>query len=180
MAWRSGVSVSDRIWSALVYALPIAAIAPYAGALLQILPEPLQLVVAPLIMPLLIFGALYTMITGFIPFGNFITFLLLFMLVVRNPKLSHFLRYNAMQALMIDIMITLVSLVFEAVNLSVTIVGSQRAADPLSAGMLYFFAAVFLVAIAACIYSLVHVVQGKYAEIKWVSEASYAQTRNTF
>jgi hypothetical protein len=141
MAWRSGVSVSDRIWSALVYALPIAAIAPYAGALLQILPEPLQLVVAPLIMPLLIFGALYTMITGFIPFGNFITFLLLFMLVVRNPKLSHFLRYNAMQALMIDIMITLVSLVFEAVNLSVTIVGSQRAADPLSAGMLYFFTA---------------------------------------
>ncbi|MFM2431662.1 MAG: hypothetical protein RLZZ511_2875 [Cyanobacteriota bacterium] len=180
MALRGGVSVSDRIWSALVYALPIAAIAPYAGAFLQILPDSVQLLVTPVIMPLLILGGLYAMVVSFIPFGNFIVFLLLFMAVVRNPKFSHFLRYNTMQAMMIDIMITLVTLVFQAVNLSVEIVGSQRAADPLTAGMLYFFAAVFLVAIAACIYSLVHVVQGKYAEIKWVSEASYAQTRNIY
>ena len=41
---------------------------------------------------------------SFIPF---ITFFCLFLAVVRNTKLNHFLRYNTMQAILLDICVML-------------------------------------------------------------------------
>ena len=44
-----------------------------------------------------------------IPFGNFLIFIILFAGLVRNPKVPYFVRYNACQALLIDIALIIIS-----------------------------------------------------------------------
>ena len=50
-----------------------------------------------------------------IPFGNLLLFLAIFIGLVRNSKISYFLRFNALQSLLIDIGIIIVSFIFEIV-----------------------------------------------------------------
>jgi Chloroplast import apparatus Tic20-like len=173
MTWRGTVTVPDRLWAAMPYILPIASSISYAGAFIQLAP-----ITTPVILPLAMMGLTYNRIVGLLGnFGPLLIFFALFAFVVRNPKIPHFIRYNTMLAMMIDIMLTLVSLVFQAVNLSVQMVTLQAASDPFGVVVLIFFAGVFITAAAAYGYSLFNVAQGKYAEIKWVSEAAYAQTQ---
>jgi hypothetical protein len=173
MAWRGSVTVIDRFWAALPYILPIASSMMYAGAFVKLLP-----VTAPIMLPIAIIGTAYYSFVGLLGmFGELLIFFALLAFVVRNPKIPHFIRYNTMQALMIGIMMTLVSLTFQAVNLSVQMVPAQSAMDSLSVVVLIFFAGVFVAAAAAYCYSLFSVAQGKYAEIKWISDAAYSQTQ---
>ena len=44
-----------------------------------------------------------------LPFGNFLLFIILFAGLVRNPKIPYFVRYNACQALLIDIALIIIS-----------------------------------------------------------------------
>ena len=44
-----------------------------------------------------------------LPFGSFLLFILLFAGVVKNPKIPYFVRYNACQALLIDIALIIIS-----------------------------------------------------------------------
>ena len=48
-----------------------------------------------------------------IPFGNLLIFLAIFIGIVRNSKISYFLRFNALQSLLINIGVIIVSFVFE-------------------------------------------------------------------
>ena len=48
-----------------------------------------------------------------IPFGNLLLFLAIFIGLVRNNKVSYFLRFNALQSLLINIGIIIVSFIFE-------------------------------------------------------------------
>ena len=50
-----------------------------------------------------------------IPFGNLLLFLSIFIGVIRNNKVSYFLRFNALQSLLIDIGIIIVSFIFEII-----------------------------------------------------------------
>ena len=50
-----------------------------------------------------------------IPFGNLLLFLGIFIGLVRNSKVSYFLRFNALQALLINIGIIILSFIFELV-----------------------------------------------------------------
>jgi Chloroplast import apparatus Tic20-like len=172
MSWRGSTTVIDRVWAALPYILPIASSSLYAMALMRLLPAT-EIVV----MPIAMLGMAYNMMVSYLGmFGELLIFFGLFMFVVRNPKIGHFIRYNTMQALMISIMISLVNAVFQAVQLSAQIILFQETPDPVGYALLYFFAAVFIVAAAAYGYSLFKVAQGQYAEIKWISDAAYAQT----
>tara|TARA_Y100001968_G_scaffold291995_1_gene296836 strand:- start:54 stop:512 length:459 start_codon:yes stop_codon:yes gene_type:complete len=47
-----------------------------------------------------------------IPFGNLLLFLAIFLGLVRNSKVSYFLRFNALQSLLINIGIIIISFVF--------------------------------------------------------------------
>ncbi len=178
MSWRGTVTVTDRLWAALPYILPIASSLAYASALATLLP-----VTGLLLLPLTVVAAPYFILLSAVSsiglssnLASLLIFFALFALVVRNPQIPHFIRYNTMQAIMIDIMMTLVSLVFRAVDLSVEIMTQRGLMDPLALVVLIFFAMVFVTAAAAYCYSLFNVAQGKYAEIKWVSDAAYAQT----
>ena len=48
-----------------------------------------------------------------IPFGNLLLFLAIFIGLVRNTKISYFLRFNALQSLLINIGLIIVSFIFE-------------------------------------------------------------------
>ena len=50
-----------------------------------------------------------------IPFGNLLLFLAIFIGLVRNSKVSYFLRFNALQSLLINIGIIIVSFIFEII-----------------------------------------------------------------
>ena len=50
-----------------------------------------------------------------IPFGSLLLFLAIFIGIVRNNKVSYFLRFNALQSLLINIGIIIVSFIFEII-----------------------------------------------------------------
>ena len=50
-----------------------------------------------------------------IPFGNLLLFLIIFIGIVRNNRVSYFLRFNALQSLLINIGIIIVSFIFEII-----------------------------------------------------------------
>ena len=48
-----------------------------------------------------------------IPFGNLLLFLAIFIGIVRNNKVSYFLRFNALQSLLINIGIIIINFIFQ-------------------------------------------------------------------
>ena len=48
-----------------------------------------------------------------IPFGNLLLFLAIFIGLIRNTKVSYFVRYNALQSLLINIGVIIISFIFE-------------------------------------------------------------------
>ena len=50
-----------------------------------------------------------------IPFGSLLLFLAIFIGIVRNNKVSYFLRFNALQSLLINIGIIIISFIFEII-----------------------------------------------------------------
>ena len=50
-----------------------------------------------------------------IPFGSLLLFLAIFLGLVRNSKVSYFLRFNALQSLLMNIGIIIISFVFEII-----------------------------------------------------------------
>ena len=78
-----------------------------------------------------------------LPFGSFLLFIILFAGLVRNPKVPYFVRYNACQALLIDIALIIISYflsVFPIVELSSTV--------------FIFTLSIFIYSISQCIYGV--------------------------
>jgi len=145
----------DRLFASLVYLIPLYYVLEFRGFLFNQFPI-LQLITIPLI-PLIY---LYSII----PFARFIIFIALFSFVIRNSKFSHFLRYNAMQAILIDILLILVNLIIGILAGGI--------------GGLFIetlYNVIFLGTLAACGYSIYQSATGKYAELPGISEAAYSQ-----
>lgn len=158
MAWRGSTTVTDRIFASLPYLLPIITVLPFGRFLFQQFPA-LQVIFIPLTPVLTIYST--------IPFADVVVFFLLFLLVIRNEKIIHFIRFNAMQALLLDILLFLCSLVqmYLLVPLGTNLITQT------------LINIVFLGTVAACGYSVVQSLLGRYAEIPTLSEAAYAQVR---
>ncbi|HAC62618.1 MAG TPA: hypothetical protein DCF68_03540, partial [Cyanothece sp. UBA12306] len=102
-------------------------------------------------------------------FGSFLVFMILFLGVVRNDRISHFIRYNAMQTILIGILLSLIQLLMEWVLLR-ALGGGGLLIETL-------YNVVFLGGIAASYYSMIQSALGRYAEIPTISEAAYSQVR---
>ena len=99
MSWRGSTTVSDRIFASLPYLLPLIEGITFGKDLFKQFP-----VLKKDIFPWLIkLADIYESI----PFAGIIVFLALFVLVVRNEKISHFIRFNTMQAILLDIVLLL-------------------------------------------------------------------------
>ena len=158
MTWRGSTDTKDRIFAALVYLFPLySAASDFGDSIFQQIPF-LGAALAIALYPL---AFLYSSLGSF---GSLIIFLVLFLAVVRNPRISHFIRFNTMQAILIDILVYLLGLVLGFVARG----GANLVVETL-------FNVVFLGALAACVYSIIQSVIGKYADIPTISEAAYSQ-----
>jgi len=158
MSLRGSTTISDRIFACLPYLLPMVEVVTFGFFLLDQFP-PLALVFAPI----LILWSFYRRVR----FAGLIIFFALFLLVVRNEKISHFIRFNTMQAILLDIVIFLFSILMDIVGLVPT---GGFAIQTLST-------TIFLGIVAAVGYSVIQSVIGRYAEIPAVSDAVYMQVR---
>ena len=157
MTWRGTTDTKDRILAALVYLLPILAVLDFGIYLFRQFPVLIQ-ILSPL-SPLI---AIYNY-----PFAGIIIFFVLFLAVVRNEKVAHFIRFNTMQAILIDVLIFLVGFLVQIISPAL---GQSFLMETL-------YNVVFLGAIASCIYSMTQSILGRYAEIPTISEAAYSQVR---
>ncbi|HBB31045.1 MAG TPA: hypothetical protein DDZ80_23190 [Cyanobacteria bacterium UBA8803] len=158
MTWRGSTTVQDRMFAALPYLLPLFYSLPFGGSLFSQFPL-LQIIFLPLT-PLIF-------IERTIPFAGLIIFFVLYLAVVRNERIIHFIRFNTMQAILLDILLVLCSF---AMSILARGLGENFLMETLSN-------VIFLGTLAACGYSMVQSLLGRYAEIPTLSEAVYAQVR---
>jgi uncharacterized membrane protein len=156
MTWRGTPTVKDRIFASLPYLLPIISALPFGRFLFTQFPA-LGIILIPLQPVLVIYSA--------IPFAGLVIFFLLFLLVVRNERIIHFIRFNTMQAILLDILLVLCSLLLQIL---LPALGTNLVTETL-------VNIVFLGTVAACGYSIVQSLLGRYAEIPTLSEAVHAQ-----
>ena len=154
MSLRGSTTIKERIFACLPYLLPLIEGLIFGRFLFQEVPG-LGLAFAPLF-PLI---QIYTSV----PFAGLIVFFALFFLVVRNESIAHFIRFNTMQAILIDIVLVLCSF-------GLQIFGASFAAEILSN-------TVFIGLVIAVGYSIIQSALGRYAEVPVISEAVYMQVR---
>lgn len=159
MTWRGSTTVQDRIFACLPYLLPLIEGLIFGRFLFRQFPA-LQVIFAPFLRVLLIYNS--------IPFAGLIVFFALFLLVVRNEKINHFIRFNTMQAILLDIVLILCGLVLQI--LSPLLGGTDFAIETLSN-------TIFVGIVAAAVYSVAQSLLGRYAEIPAISEAVHMQVR---
>jgi len=78
-----------------------------------------------------------------LPYGSFLLFIVLFAGLVRNPKVPYFVRYNACQALLIDIALIIISYLLRI--LPIVELGSI---------IFVFMLCIFIYSIFQCIYGV--------------------------
>jgi hypothetical protein len=155
MSLPSSTDWKDKLFASLVYLFPLYYGLQFGVFLFRQFPF-LEIIAIPLT-PLILLNK--------IPFGGLILFFVLFAAVVRNPRISHFIRFNTMQAILIEILLVLISLMADILlnGLGISLFTQT------------LYNAIFLGTLFACIYSIVQSSTGKYAEIPGISEAASSQ-----
>jgi uncharacterized membrane protein len=159
MAWRGSTTVPERIFASLPYLLPLISSLAFAASFFKEFPAVAQVLI-PLLAPVLL-------VYGIVPFPSLIIFFALFFFVVRNERVAHFIRYNTMQALLVDILLTLAGLIlpFFSSKGGLNLIYSTLSTT------------VFLGVVAIVGFSVVQSFRGRYAEIPTLSDAVYMQVR---
>jgi uncharacterized membrane protein len=100
------------------------------------------------------------------PFGGFLLFFLLYLGVVANPRISRFIRFNALQSILIGILLSLFGLIFSYILLPML---------PIAVVIQLLMNGIFLGTMAVSIYGILFSALGKYAEIPQLSDAAHMQ-----
>ncbi|NJO41099.1 MAG: hypothetical protein HC865_10695 [Cyanobacteria bacterium RU_5_0] len=158
MNWRGSTTPLDRTFACLPYLLPLLDGLGFAVPFFTQFPA-----LQPILLPLLPLLAIYNL-----PFVGLIIFFALFLLVVRNDRINHFIRFNTMQAILLDIVLILCRLIMGFVLQP--ILGSGLFIETL-------YNVIFLGTLAAIVYSVFQSIMGRYAEIPTLSDAVHMQVR---
>jgi hypothetical protein len=142
----------QRLLAAAAYLVPWSDAIPFGRSLFGLFPM-LQWLSVPAL-PLAVLQQL-------VPFGGLVLFLALYLAVVRNGRVPYPIRFNVLQAILIDIVLVLVSLAF---NLLINPLGSGFALRTLSN-------TVFLGTLVVVLFGVVQNLRGKDAELPTISEA---------
>ena len=142
----------QRLLAVLPYLLPWSDGLPFGRSLFSLFPA-LQWLSLPAL-PLVV-------LQQGVPFGGFLLFLVLFLAVVRNPRVPGFIRFNALQAILLDIVLIVLSLAF---NLVLAPLGGNFAVRTLAN-------TVFLGVLVLVLFAVVQCLRGKEADIPALSEA---------
>ena len=167
MTRRSSVNYLDRLYGVLPYLLPIAAVVVFGAFLFLQFPS-----LFTVFFPVFKLNQILSIsIIDFISI-RFVAWFCVFIFLVRSYKVNHFVRFNAMQALLLDIVVALVGAITQLLE---AILG-RVAFFPF---MIQIIASVtFLGITAAFLYSTFMCFSGKYADkIPVISDVAYTQVR---
>ncbi len=156
MTWRGNIEPLDRLLGSLPYLLPLSAVFGFGGPVFALFP-PLFLLFQPFLPLLRILGQ-----------GGFLVFILLFFLVVRNPRIKHFIRFNTMQAILLDLAVILVVLLLQLVGMIGLGLGALVGVITLT---------LFLGITGSTFYAWFENARGHYAELPSISDTAYSQVR---
>ena len=158
MSRMGSATVPDRIFASLPYLLPLIDSLGFSISFFNVFPV-LGLALLPLSPVIKVYGQ--------VPFAGIVVFFALFFLVVRNEKVPHFIRFNTMQALLVDILLVLANLILPILSQmgGLTLLVTALAST------------VFLGVLAIFIFGVVQSLRGIYAEIPTLSEAVYSQVQ---
>ncbi len=157
MTWRGSTTVPYRIFACLPYLLPLVDGLMFGRFLFAQFP-----VLGLFFVPLAPLVQIYSL-----PFAGLIIFLALYIAVVRNESIKHFIRFNAMQAILLDIVLALCGLVLPILGKAFQIAFISET----------LYNTVFLGVLAAFVYAVAQSALGRYAEIPPLSDAVYMQVR---
>lgn len=142
----------QRLLAAAAYLLPWSEAVPFGRSLFSLVPvlEWLSLPALPLLL-----------LQQLVPFGGFVLFLALYLGVVRNERVPYLLRFNVLQAILLDIVLVLLSLAFSVLL------------NPLGAGFALrtLSNTVFLGALLLVLFAIVESLRGREADIPSLSSA---------
>jgi uncharacterized membrane protein len=153
------ISWRDRIPAAAVYLIPLIEGVMFGAFLFRQFPI-LQVLFTPLLPLIQLYNA--------IPFGRLLVFFVLFFAVVRNDSISRFVRFNAMQAVLISIILSISGLILN-------LFGSGLQSAPLLLETLVN--TLFLGVVTATVYSVIQCVRGEYPDLPAISDAAGMQVR---
>lgn len=163
MTWRGHTNPEDRILACLPYLLPLTVSTLFGVFLFQQFP--------PLIFLIRIISPLAPLAIGL---PGLVIFFLLYILVVRNSQLKHFLRFNTMQALLVDMGLSIISLLFDLISRGINL-GSGSTIE-------FFVSTIsstlFLGTFTIVFYAWYMIFQGKYPEMPILSDAAYYHTQD--
>ncbi len=160
MSSQSSQTAANRFFGCLPYLLPIIEVFPFGMVIFQQLPIARELY--SILFPLM---WLYGIINS-ITFGSFIFFIILYLGVVQNPAIDRFIRFNTLQSILIGILLSLCGIVL-GVLLKVMLITEGSAIHQV------IESTIFIVTIAACVYSIVISALGKYTDIPKLSETTH-------
>ena len=141
----------QRLSSIFIYTLPLKASIPFGVYLfdkysflkiLKLLTFPIKIIEISL------------------PFGSFLLFILLFVGLVRNPKVPYFVRYNACQALLIDIALIIITYLLRIFPIF-----------ELGSIISMLFSIIFIFTLCIFIYSISQCIYGVEPEIPLISKS---------
>ena len=154
---NDGVPAAERIIAALGYFLPFFDGIQYGRYFFMQFP-----VAERLLTPLFPLLSAYK---GF-PYSNFIAFFALYLAVVRNPSFSRYVRFNTMQAVVLDVLLIFPTLV-------------ERTFTPRGGIgfelLIIFYNTVFLFLVACFLFGVVSCLLGKTPRLPLVAEAADQQ-----
>jgi hypothetical protein len=142
----------QRLLAVLFYLFPWGDALPFGSALISVFPWLIWLQLPAL--PLLLLDQI-------VPFGGFVLFLVLFLAVVRNPKVPDYLRFNALQAILLDVLLSVLSIGFRVL---LSPLGDSIVLRTLNN-------TIFIGSIAVLFYALLQCLRGKEADLPTISEA---------
>jgi hypothetical protein len=142
----------QRLLAAAAYLLPWSDAIPFGRSLFGLFPF-LQWLSVPAL-PV-------AMLQQMVPFGGLVLFLALYLGVVRNGQVPYPIRFNVLQAILIDIVLVVVSLAF---NLLINPLGSGFALRTISNS-------VFLGTLVVVLFGVVQNLRGRDADLPTISEA---------
>ena len=126
--------IFQRLSSVFLYTLPLKASLPFGYYLLY---------KYSFLKILLFLTFPIALIERSLPYGSFLLFIILFAGLARNPKVPYFVRYNACQALLLDIALIIISYLMRIVQLF-----------ELGSIIFIFTLCIFIYSISKCIYGV--------------------------
>ena len=146
----------QRLLAPLVYLLPWSDAIPFGLGLDGVFNQ------VPLLRLLIVPAIPFIQLNRGIPFGGLLLFFVLFLAVVRNPKVPYFLRFNTLQALLTDIVLVVLSFAFGI--LLQPVAGGSLLMGTLSSTIVIAVLAILVFAIVECL-------RGREPDLPGISQA---------